>query len=265
LTGAQIAETVELRDSGPYSARNSSKGALIDETSRIVGALGAGLTVDDVRQQVLDGQILTQRSWSNRRRIWTSVQQRYLPSHPEWISQCLQRSHARGPHSSEFLTSLYLLYCLKDRLAFDFVTTTLWSMRCQSQSPVSRRDVLDLLEQSSSSQPQIRRWSESTRIKLAGSILTALRDFGVLSGKQKKTLVRPILPPLTAEFILRVLVAEGGAGRQITEELTWRLFFLTPSDVSALLGRLAQSGTIRFEKAGTTVVLEVPPDWEQPG
>jgi bacteriophage exclusion system BrxA-like protein len=263
-TDFELADMVELRDRGPYSARNSSKGALIEETSRVVAALNSGIPLEMVRQQVHDGDILTQRSWSNRRRIWTSVQQRYLQSSPEWIVGWLRRALDAGSQSREFITALYVLYSLKDKLTFDFVTTTLWSKGYQNQPVVSRNDVLDLLEQASTTQPQIRRWSESTRIKLAGSILTALRDFGLLEGKQKKVLVRPVLPLLTAEFLLRLLVAEGSAGKQILEDPTWRLFLLSPTDVSAALGKLAQSHVIRFERAGTTIVLEVPPDWERP-
>ena len=111
-------------------------------------------------------------------------------------------------------------------------------------------------------QPQIERWTESTRIKLAGSILTALRDFGVLEGQQKKFLVRPSLPLSTAEALLRMLVAEGCRGRQVLQDPAWRLFLLTEPEVAQSLAKFAQQGTIRFEKAGATVVLETPKEWE---
>ena len=98
----------------------------------------------------------------------------------------------------------------------------------------------------------------------AGSVLTALRDFGVLEGKQKKTLVKPLLPLATAEAILRIMISEGYRGRQVLENHAWRLFLLTEAEVAQVLGRLAQAGTIRFEKVGTTVVLETPVAWEMP-
>lgn len=263
-TDFDLAESADLRDRGAYSARNSSKGALVEEASRIIAALNSGVSLETVRQQVHDGLILTQRSWSNRRRIWTLVQQRYLPASTDWIVSSLRNAYDRGPQGREFITALYVLYSLKDRLTFDFVTTTLWSKGYENRPVVTRNDVLDLLDRATAEQPQVRRWSESTRIKLAGSILTALRDFGLLDGKQKKVLVRPILPLMTAEFLLRILIAAGCAGRQVLEDPTWRLFLLSPTDVSTVLGKLAQSHVIRFEKAGTTIVLEVPPDWERP-
>jgi hypothetical protein len=159
---------------------------------------------------------------------------------------------------------LYLLYALRDRLTFDFVSNVLWA-RCHEARPViSRNEILDFLKQAAGRQLQIERWTESTRIKLAGSILTALRDFGVLEGQQKKVLIRPFLPLSTAEALLRVLTVEGCRGRQAIQDATWRLFLLTERDVASTLAKLAQLGRIRFEKTGTTVVLETPAEWQGP-
>jgi hypothetical protein len=255
---------VVVRDTGPYSARNSSKGALIDEASRIFAALARGLPVDTVREQVLRGTLLTQRSRENRKRIWTSIHQRYLIPTTPWLTSLVAGTSTFGPHGREFVSLLYLLYALRDRLTFDFVTDVLWA-KCHDARPViSRNEVLDFLKQAAGRQPQIERWTDSTRIKLAGSILTALRDFGVLEGQQKKVLARPVLPPTTAEALLRVLIVEGCRGRQAVQDSTWRLFLFTEQEVASTLAKLAQLGRIRFEKIGTTVVLETPAEWQGP-
>jgi hypothetical protein len=261
-TGAAAFRPRVVRDIGPYSARNSSKGALIDEARRVLAALATGQSVETVREEVFRGTLLTQRSRENRERIWTSIQQRYLTPTMPWLTAQLGNLCKSGPHSREFVSLLYLLYALRDRLTFDFVTNTLSAKEHECRPVVSRNDVLDLLNQAAGSQPQIERWTESTRIKLAGSILTALRDFGVLEGQQKKVLVRPVLPLSTAESLLRVLITEGCRGRHVLQDSAWRLFLLSDSDVASALAKLAQQGTIRFEKAGSTVVLETPKEWE---
>jgi hypothetical protein len=260
--GEAALRAVVVRDTGPYSARNSSKGALVDEAGRVFGALASGQSVEKVREQGLRGTLLTQRSRVNRERIWTSIQQRYLIPTTPWLTSLLAETSASGPQSREFVSLLYLLYALRDRLTFDFVTSVLSAKGHEARPVISRNAVLDLLKQAAARQPQIDRWTESTRIKLAGSILTALRDFGVLNGKQKKTLARPSLPLSTAEALLRVLTVEGCRGRQVLQDATWRLFLLTEREVAATLAKLAQKGRIRFEKAGTTVVLETPTEWE---
>lgn len=242
--------------------RNASKGALIDESARVFTAIGTAASVDEVRERVLRGTLLIQRSATNRKRIWTSIQTRYLIRDMPWLMELLAEKCALGAHSTEFTSLLYLLYVLRDRLTLEFVTTVLWTKGHRARPAVSREDVLDLLHSAAKQEPQIDRWSESTRIKLAGSVLTALRDFGVLEGTQKKALVQPPLPLSTAEALLRILITEGCRGRRVLEDHTWRLFLLTEAEVSEVLGRLAQVGTIRFEKAGTTVVLETPSAWE---
>ena len=139
-----------------------------------------------------------------------------------------------------------------------------WQKGHRGRPVVAHNDVLDLLISAAQEQPQIDRWSESTRVKLAGSVLTAFRDFGVLEGKQKKFLVQPQLPLSTATALLRILVAEGCRGRRVLEHHTWRFYLITEAEVAQLLARLAREGTIRFEKTGTTVVLETPAAWESP-
>ncbi len=252
----------EFRDCGTYSASNSSKGALIDEASRVLNALGEGRSLDEVREEVLTGSLLIQRSRANRKRIWALIRKRYLFSDSGWLQARLIEAAGCGSQSDEFLSLLYLLYALRDQLTFDFMTQSVWDRTFEQSTTVSRNDVLDLLTRASAAQPQIDRWSESTRIKLAGSILTALRDFGVLEGKQKKSIGRPPLPDLTAEVLLRILIAEGKRGREVIESLTWRLFLRSENEVAAILSKLAQSGRIRFEKVGATVVLDTPAEWE---
>jgi len=252
---------ISLRDDGPYSARNTSKGALIEEAARLFCAISSGLTIEQVREQTLRGTLLTQRSSQNRKRIWTLLQLRYLVPELPWITRLLAEKSGQGAQSAEFVSLLYVLYALRDRLAFDFVTTVLWTKGYRNRPNVSRNDVLDLLKEAPH-EPQVDRWSEATRIKLAGSVLTALGDFGVLEGSQKKYLIQPKLHLSTASALLRILVAEGCRGRRVLEDPAWRLFLLTEAQVAQFFARIAQEGTIRFERAGTTVVLETPAEWE---
>ncbi len=253
---------ISWRDVGGYSARNSSKGALLEESARIFRLISTDESLDTVREQVFRGPILTQRSFHNRKRIWTTISHRYLLKNEQWLESLLSQKCQLGAHSAEFTSLLYVLYALRDRLTFDFVTEVLWLKDHRTRPAISRNDILDLLAAAVPDQPQIDRWSEATRMKLAGSVLTALRDFGVLEGKQKKFLVQPPLPLATAEIILRILIREGFRGRQILENHTWRLFFLKEADVAQVLSKLALEGIIRFEKAGSTVVLEMPIEWE---
>jgi hypothetical protein len=251
-----------FRDTGPYSARNSSKGALIAEAGRVIERLRSGLSLDELRARALDGDLFPQRARATRKRIWVLLHYRYL-SQPDWVLSALQSAYGEGAHSQEFVSFLYLHYALRDHLTYDFVTEILWDRWGNQQRSVVREDVLSLLDQAAGAQPQIQRWTESTHLRLAGSILTALRDFGVLEGKQKKTLVRPMLPLSAAEHLLRILTAEGLRGSQVLRDSSWRLFFREENDVAHILSLLAQERRIHFERVGSTVVLDTPQEWKR--
>jgi hypothetical protein len=248
------------RDPGPYSGRNSSKGALIPEIERVVAALNAGLPLDDIRQRALDGDIFIQRARSTRQRIWWAIHHLYL-TQPEWGLADLGSAYSLGPQSREFVSLLYLHYALQDCLTFDFVTQVLWPRWQVRKLAVTSEDLREFIDRAKENQPQISEWAESTRISLAIHILAALRDFGVLEGQQKKTLAQPVLPLFTARHLLRILIEEGHRGADVLCDPTWRLFFLTENDVAHILSRLAQERVIRFERVGDTVVLQTPEDW----
>jgi hypothetical protein len=62
--------TLTIRDIGPYSTRNTAKGALIAEVGHVFVAIRDGTTLEDVREGVLSGALVPQRSRNSRKGIW---------------------------------------------------------------------------------------------------------------------------------------------------------------------------------------------------
>lgn len=251
---------MQIRDTGPYSGRYMTKGAMIAEMGSLIGAMAAGLPLVDARARVLDGALFPQRARASRSRMWDIVGYAYL-SGPRWVLEELQAAYRIGPQSREFVSLLYLLFALRDHLTYDFVTVTLWAKWSAGQLAVSNPDLFGLMDQAGEGQPQVARLASATRLRLAQNILTSLRDFGLLTGARNKALVRPVLPLATAEHLLRVLTAEGVRGAGVLADPAWRLFLCQEADVADVLSRLAQARRIRFEKVGGTVVLETPEAW----
>lgn len=253
-----------IRDLGPYSSRNTSKGALIEETGQIIAALSSGLLLGEVRNRALEGNILKQRTRISRKRVWQLIHYRLFAHKIPWVLEDFKKAYLKGRHSSDFITLLYLHYSLRDRLTFDFVTKIIWQSWNQRKLDISRNDILAFLDTLSEAQPQVARWTLSSRRKLAGSILTALRDFGLLKGSQKKKIHKPLLPLSTAEHLLQILISEGLRGSEAVDDPTWRLFLLSADEVSNVLYQLSQTKLIRFERSGHTVVLDTPANWSSP-
>jgi hypothetical protein len=104
LNEAEHSRMATLRDTGPYSTRNTSKGAMIEETGRVFGALTDGMTVDEVREAVLTGTLLPHASRTNRAAVRDRIHYRYLTHRVSWILSSLTDAYRRGPRSPEFVS-----------------------------------------------------------------------------------------------------------------------------------------------------------------
>ena len=258
----RLVTLAEARDRAPFSSRNTSKGALVDEAHVVFRAIGDGLSVVDARHAMRDGTILRKASCETRRKVLDSLTHRYFWPGSDWSVQSLAQASAAGPRAPTFLSLAYLYYVLRDRVTFEFVVGPLWERWRNRSTTVGPVDLLQFLEQCSEAEPQVRKWRESTRLRLAQSILAALRDFGLLHGIQTKRIQRPVSSAETTFQLLCILLAEGEEGRSVVEARDWRMFLWSDAEVAQALGELSQKRWIRFEKSGRTVMLEL---LRQPG
>lgn len=246
-----------VRDAGNYSSRNTSKGALIKEAVKLFStARQLELSTDDLREMALRGQMFPSSSYENRQRIWDSLHYRYFAPRLPWIIRGLTSASAAGVNSPEFVSLAYLYFALRDRLTFELVTGMIWERWLARSLTISSTDVVAFLDRSAAQHP-VRKWSESTRVKLAQSLLAALRDFGMLRGIYAKQIQRPVVAPETVFHLLCILLAEGCHGRAVIEAPDWRLFLWSEDDAAKALAELAQRRWIRFERGGRTVILEL--------
>ena len=162
-----------------------------------------------------------------------------------------------GIQSPDFHSLAYLYYVLRDRLTYDFVIGPLWDKWRSETTHIAPGDFYFFLASVSETAPEVKKWSEETRVKLASITLTALRDFGILKGRQTKYIQRSPVTDETVFHLLCILWAEGIRGQEIIKALDWRIFLWNEIDVANALNKLAQKGWIRFEKGGQTVIIEM--------
>lgn len=253
------AETRSLgRDLGPVSARNTSRGGLIREAHAAFCEMAKGATVAEIRSACLYGGLLRQPAHASREKIWNGLYWRYFMWRPpQWVLADLAEASRGEPTDPHFVGLLYLHYARRDRLAYDFVTESLWTRWNTRQLGVKPNDVLDFLANHPIHSEQAARWTDAGRRKLARNMLSSLRDFGLLLGSRRKTLQRPVVAPEVALHLVRLLYGEGVRGRSLLESTDWRLFLWDSEDTAHALGQLAQRGDVRFERSGRTVILEI--------
>jgi hypothetical protein len=252
-----VGQLREIRDRSAASTRNTSKGALLKEAFTVFSAVRAGLPLANVRQAIMNGEVLQKTAFHTKRTIWNALKHRYLGVGADWIGRSLAASTKEGLQSPDYLSLAYLYFALRDRLIFDFVTGPIWDRWRRQSTSVDRADYLSFLDQQAETFSEVKKWHESTRKKLAGNTLSSLRDFGLLKGTQRKQIRRVTVAPETVFHLLAILTAEGLEGRAILEAPDWGLFLWSETEVSNALGELAQMNWIRFERGGRTVILQM--------
>lgn len=245
-----------IREIAEPSSRGTAKGGLLKECCAVFAAIQDGLPLVDVRSAILDGRLFQKTSIETRRSIWMAFKHRYF-SVPPYVARSLAQATTFGADSLEFKSLAYLYYALRDRVVFEFVTGTVWEKWRSGSSSLEPADFFAFVAALSSEHASANRWRESTKIRLGRNIFAALRDFGLLTGTQKKSIQQPGVAAETLFHLLSILHAEGLRGRSLLAAPDWRLFLLSETQVVAHMVELARGGWIRFEKSGRIVILEM--------
>lgn len=248
---------LRIRETGPYSSRNASKGAMISELYVLLSSINGNFSKQNIRDLIFNQNILNKNTFENRRAVYNRLNYRYFSICSGWIVPNLVKVAEAGIHSAEFLSLSYLYYALRDRITYNFVVSTIWKKWEAGLTNINSSDFQEFISINLGEIPEIKNWRETTRNRLARNTLTALRDFGLLSGTAIKHIRRPTISAETTYHLLSILWAEGKRGIAILEAPDWKLFLWNDTDTTNALVRLSQLGWIKFERGGQTVILDL--------
>lgn len=93
-------------------------------------------------------------------------------------------------------------------------------------------------------------WAPSVLKRVAGGIMAALRDFGILEGKVHKRIASMNLIPEAFALIAFCLHQLGITGRELLQHPDWKLFLLNNHEVEHLFLECHQHKWLKFELAG---------------
>lgn len=253
---SQLADLAKIRQNGTYSSTNLIRGSMVNEMFSIFSEYRNNNDRKYLMNRVMSDNIVNKNSFYSRENVWRIFDQRYL-SCPSWIVQDITNSINHGPNSSEFLSLAYLYYAFRERIAYDIVTQVIWDQWCNKNTAIDSKTVEDYIVSKESEIPAIKQWSETTVRRCAQSILSSLRDFGLLRGTVNKSIMRPSISLVTAYHLLCILMAEGFEGRSLLTAMDWRLFLWNEVDVIDAFNKMAMKQWIRFERSGPTTIIEL--------
>lgn len=232
-------------------------GALIDDTRRFVEVWDDRQTPEENIARILDGNLLGLPSRARSRDTMTyALRPRYVDPGPEVVAGLRE---LRGDPVA-FRDACYYETTRVDRLLADFVEGPLVDWHRQGRLTVSVDDVVTWLEQRIAD-GAIPGWSESLQIRVAQGFLSALRDFGVLSGpaRSKRKDLAPRHPSVGGfVYVAFRLHQQGLSSRAIMTTPVWRRWFLGDPDLVELMHRAQGTGAVAFETAGSAVRIDWP-------
>jgi hypothetical protein len=224
----------EWRATGPYLPTAASKNGLIAETRLFLQAYSTSLSIQQARDDLIN-HLLPQRSRETRVVIVRNIQARFTRwNPPAWVLDDLVSASQQD--DLRHLRALLLLHhARQETLLYDVVQGLVVPRWQGGQLQVSRDDALAFLSEAVARQVEVGSWSYETRVKIAGNLLTTLRDYGLLVGTQIKRIVEPAVDQQAVRHLLRLLREEGIAETRIAEHPDWRLWLMLPDRVLSYL------------------------------
>jgi hypothetical protein len=222
MTG-ELKETVHWRASGSYSPRLASKTSLLEETRQFLQTYARLGSIEAARQALINGG-LSQRSRSTRVTIVEIVQTRLTRWYPPvWVLDDLV-AFAQDGHLAKLQAALLLHSARQDNLLYEIVQQVVVPRWLEGERELIRADIQRFLDGVHSEHPEVAGWSYSTREKVAGTVLTILRDFGLLQGTASKKIVEPVVPQVVVQHLIRLLREEGVAEADMAHHPDWQLW-----------------------------------------
>jgi hypothetical protein len=232
---------------------------LLTEANTLFSYLAKGNSLNSTKQAVFQDNIFVKKTHQTRKRCWEILHSRYFPQ-----EQDLEQIH---PIIALFRTKtsekikqgvLYYHFAISDLFSYEVTTELIFDLYRRGLTNIAPRNIHEFLDSKRKVHPEINRWSPQTRLSLVSHYLSAMRDFGILEGKNQKRVHRPTVEEDLFLYILTYLRDCEKSPKAILVNEDFKLFLLSQQEVESKLLEAQKDGRIKFQKAGHIVSLELP-------
>ena len=243
-------DAVKANAGRPYNSTFASKGALLSDVRAILREVDAGQEPRQMREAVIENDLLDRGALHNRRTVWQEVLRRYISGRSKEHVATLARMVTRCPNPTAADLILFYEYCQADALLYDLTACCTCDLYQSARTAIDKTDVDAWLSQQEGAHPEIAGWSTTTRSRVIRSYLATIRDFGLVTGIQRKEFQKLYVPREAFVYALYHQVGRGIHGKALIFSTDWRLFLLGEREVVFMLEDAATGGFIRFRRAG---------------
>lgn len=242
---------------GRCLARLSSRSGLLTDFRRVLEN-GGSENPGEIRQLIMDGNLLARATTSARSKVYTELKGRYLldPANLLFATFLDEWRKVANPEEKNLL--MFTLLALNDRTVM--VTSCEWLFhhlrKADSELRVSDLEIF-FAHLGKSSHPEIAQWTESTLKRVAQHYLATVRDCGLALGAIKKRAHRPALYAAPVRLLLRALQNSRVSLPEIVAHESFKILGIAPSEVVGALSELNRHGAIQFRQQADVIELTV--------
>jgi hypothetical protein len=239
-----------------YTSRLIKATALIPDTKALLAAWDLSqewrANFDNARRMNIFGKASRARIED----ILTIFRQRYFDD-PE-VGQALV-ALVQGHVPAQWVDPLLYYYTVQnDSTLRAIVLEVVARRRLNGYTDVTLEHVLRALRDWVTEGKTTDKWGEETLARVARHSLAALRDFGILQGKNTKSITPLYLPVEAFTFLAYDLWRKDPAGDRVLHSPEWNLFFLPTQGVERFFLEAHQERLLAYYAAGSIVRLEFP-------
>jgi hypothetical protein len=241
----------------PYVSRLATRAALYADLQALLASTNEALARPEYRRRVLEDNVLSRRTRAAREKAWKELAARYGLDGTTPVFRAFLEEYGTATSERDRGLTAYLLFALHDRLVYDLGTDWLYEKLRAAPADLRTADVLAFISSRMSDHPEIKAWSPSSRENLVSHYLSALKEFGLARGAQRKRTARPSPGPAPSRFILRALLLAGANNQAAVQSQVFRLLALSLDETVALLFGLNAEGALRCRIEGDVVELDL--------
>lgn len=234
-----------------YTTNIQKGGALLDDVRLMVEVWDPSASVEENLHTIGEGGGLVKATRTRAADVVLRVLKPRLIDPGPFVIEALRRVRA---DPAAFAEIVYFEAMRDDLLLRDFATGPLYNLYSAGRSQVTIEDTVDWL--ATLSEPRVRAWSETVRVKVGRGLLAALRDFGVLEGSVKKRFRPPNISNSGFAYAAWRLTGDAGADRVVFSTDLWRAWLLDARRVEQLALALDRSGVWSYAAAGSSTRID---------
>ena len=237
----------------PYTSKIIKAGSLLGDTKTILAHWDISASPAENMACMQRDNLLGKSSRSRVNDVLTIFRQRYL-AEASVTSALVALVRGKFP-SASLERLLYFHSARSDSLLYDVVLEIIARMYQRGLVDVDVPDFQRSLAKLVADGRTAGSWSEATILRISRSLLSSLRDFGVLAGAVNKRIAPADLSAEAFAYIAFYLKQHQQSGARLVELRDWQLFFLSRDGVERCLFEAHQRGLLQYHVAGSVTRL----------